>query len=408
MRGATGRARGAELAIALARSFALALALALALVATLAIAAAEAGAVDLPYRDFSRSETGFLGPGRDDPPPTGLATVRIGLLAPAQRPEGARMRAGVELALAEANARGGFEGLLYELVFRADDGPWGMGAKQVTALAYEDSVWTIIGGLEGGAAHLAELVAAKLWVPIVTPTAGDLSIDYANVPWVFRCFPSDDRQARRLLEDVRARGTRRLVVYTEAGREGLTGWRRLEEAARELGPPIAARREYRPYHPADAATAGDLEGTDAVVIWGRAGTGGVLLRAIRALGYGGPVFGPAHLLAPELDLGTGGELVIAAALDPRRDDRAMRDFRRRYREAAGVGEEPDAVAVYSYDAARVVLAAIGRAGLNRARIRDEIAAGELDGLSGPIRFDGLGGSSAEPRLVTIGGVTTSR
>ena len=128
------------------------------------------------------------------------------MLAPARREAGERLREGIALAVDEANARGGLAGLPFETVYRADDGPWGRGASQVTALAYEDSTWVIVGGLEGGDAHLAELVAAKLWIPVVTPTAGDLSIDYANVPWVFRCFPP--APVRRLARPRGLRGGR--------------------------------------------------------------------------------------------------------------------------------------------------------------------------------------------------------
>ena len=55
--------------------------------------------------------------------------------------------------------------------------------------------------------------------------------------------------------------------------------------------------------------------------------------------------------------------------------------------------------MFSYDAARVVLAAIERAGLNRARIRDALAKTDHEGNAGTYRFDGLGGSALEPLLV---------
>ena len=86
---------------------------------------------DVPYRDLSESGAGFYGPGREVAPPSDLATVRLGLFGPEKGRAGELIRAGAELAIGEANARGGFCGVDYELVFRADDGPWGMGAKQV-------------------------------------------------------------------------------------------------------------------------------------------------------------------------------------------------------------------------------------------------------------------------------------
>jgi branched-chain amino acid transport system substrate-binding protein len=371
--------------------------------AGLALAALLAGvgsaADPPPYRDLSRAGAGFFGPGREDPPPVGLTSIRLGVFGPAHKPAGERLRAAVTLAVSEANARGGYHGLPYEVRFRADDGPWGMGAKQVVALAYEDSVWAILGGLEGGDAHVAELVAAKIWTPVITPTAADLSIDYANVPWVFRCFPSDDRQARLLLEHVLAHGHRRVTVFTEGDREGRTGWRRLADEARVAGVELAVHEEYASSLPAEAVERVDLAGVDAVLVWGRSETAVELIAALRARGFAGPTLGPACLLSPALlapppELGT---LVVAAPYDLTRADDRIETFRRRFQEATGGPADP--VALFAYDAACAVLSAIDEAGPNRVRIRDALAAGSFAGTAGTIEFDDLGGSSLGPVLM---------
>jgi ABC-type branched-subunit amino acid transport system substrate-binding protein len=352
-----------------------------------------------PYHDLSRSGAGFHGPGREDPPPPGLKSVRLGLIGPAGRSEGDRLRAGVALAVSEANERGGADGLPFEIVFRADDGPWGMGAKQVTALAYEDSTWVILGGLEGGDAHLAELIAAKLWIPVVTITAGDLSIDYANVPWVFRCFPSDVRQAELLLGWARDRSCRRVLVFSQGDREGRTGFRRIEAAARSLSLSLIGPREFAAHAPGDAVRPEDLRAADAVTIWGRSESGLALLEAVRGAGFGGPILLPAHLLSPELLAPNGalGEVIVAAPYELSGEDAAMAEFRERFLEETGQPADP--VALFAYDAAGLVIAAIERAGLNRARIRDALADSDHDGVAGRIRFNALGGAVREPVLM---------
>ena len=355
----------------------------------------------VPYRDLSRAGAGFYGPGREDPPPQGLASVRLGVIGPEGGAAGRRLRQGVALAVSEANARGGYQGLPYEVVFRADDGPWGMGAKQVTALAYEDSVWVILGGLDGGDAHLAELVAAKMWIPVITPVAADLTIDYANVPWVLRCFPSDDRQARALIRHARDRGCRRAIVYWEGDREGLTGLRRLEGVARDEGLSLIESREYATHTPEASVQPEELRSVDAVLVWGRSDSGWRLVRAVRGAGFVGPILGPAHLLSPEWlrpadDL---GEMVVAAPYDLNRDDGELRGFRLRYQ--TQMGEEAGHVALFAYDVARLAIRAIEQAGLNRARIRDALATSSFQGIAGTYRFDGLGGTSLEPVPVVL-------
>ncbi len=49
----------------------------------------------------------------------------------------------------------------------------------------------------------------------------------------------------------------------------------------------------------------------------------------------------------------------------------------------------------------MIQTAIERAGLNRARIRDELANMSFDGLVGKISFNSLGGNSANPVLMTL-------
>jgi branched-chain amino acid transport system substrate-binding protein len=307
----------------------------------------------------------------------------------------------VARAVAEANARGGYDGLPFEVVLRAEDGPWGSGSKQVTALAVEDSVWVILGGLDGGGAHLAEMIAAKLWVPVITITAADRTIDFANVPWVFRCFPSDDRQACALLNYARGCAYDSLVVFSEAAREGRTGARRLLDAAHRQQVLLAGPLEYDPRTPEACLGSADLGSADAVLIWGPAASGQALLRALRHEGFPGPVLGPACLLSEELLQGGSawGEVTVAAPYDWGCENPRRREFCRRYEAEAGRTCEP--TAVFAFDAACMAMTAIQQAGLNRARIRDALASGSFPTAAGFLRFDSLGGSSVEPVLLTM-------
>ena len=68
-----------------------------------------------PYRRFYLDPPAFRGPGRDEPPPADLGSIRVGLLAPIEKTDGAPaglgLLRGAELAFAEANAAGGYRGL---------------------------------------------------------------------------------------------------------------------------------------------------------------------------------------------------------------------------------------------------------------------------------------------------------
>lgn len=170
--------------------------------------------------------------------------MRLGVLAPLTDPDGIAVLEGVSIALDEANARGGYHGLPYAVVARTTEGPWGITSRQGAALAYDDNVWAIIGGLDGQQAHLAELIAAKAWIPVTTPWASDLTIDYANVPWVFRTAPDDGSQARLLWRYALGRGLSRIVVAVEGTREGFVAQQRLLDAARASHHPPALVLQY--------------------------------------------------------------------------------------------------------------------------------------------------------------------
>ncbi len=351
-----------------------------------------------PYFDFSKAGAGFNGPGRDLPDPTSLSSIRIGVLAPVKDPLGRQVQSGVALALEEANRAGGYRGVPFELLLRADDGPWGVAARQLVSLAYEDKVWTVIGGVDGNRTHIAELVASKAWVPVISPAASDSSVDYANVPWVFRCVPADSRQAALLLEYARRQGYKRIVALTEMERDAYAAFARLNEEARRERRPLAAHLQYPAGNP-DAVLPQFREfQTDAVMVWGSGKSAIAMIKALRRAGARIPVLGPSTLAGPELtQAGDIGEVVVAAPCDLLSDDAAMRRFAARFR--ARTGSDPSAVAMYAYDAARLTVHAILRTGLNRARIRDELAGASFQGITGKIEFNSLRGNTAAPVLL---------
>ena len=356
-----------------------------------------------PYFDFSNAGAKFYGHGRELKEPVGLKSVRIGVMGPEKASEGKQLRHSVEMALEEANKKGGYHGIPYEMVFRSDDGPWGTASKQVVRLAYEDNIWAIIGGLDGHHAHLAELVVAKAWVPVITPCAADFTIDYANVPWVFRCIPDDNRQAGALLDFARERGYKRIVVLTELQREAYIGFQRLKETSWRKRYPLALHIQYSSNHPEHVLPRLRGMSMDALVIWGSHGSVIPLIGVLRKAGITVPVLGPSALATPKMAKAAHlwGELIVAAPCDLSRDDPEFLNFKQRYEKRTGTSPSP--VALFTYDTSCLLIKVIEKTGLNRVRIRDELAKASFNGLTGNIRFNSLGGNRAEPVLMTLEG-----
>jgi len=356
-----------------------------------------------PYREFIKDGVGFYGREFHRVDLDTLSSVRIGLLVSPVGVGPGAMRAGVEMAVDEANSRGGYRGIPYQVVYRSDTGPWGIAAKQIVAFIYDKNVWAILGGLDGHRTHLAELVSAKAWIPVISPTACDMTVDYANVPWVFRCLPDDGKQAEKLLHYAVERGFKRVLFLYEGTRVGQTAWDRYREIAnRKKFYPVQAL-EYNPLRPGDIVTRLRPGSFDAVVVWGKPDGVLKLLAELRKLPVDVPVLGPASLATPDFARRAEGlgfdEVVAAAAFAWRDGDPGLEDFYRRYR--ARTGKEPHPFAVFGYDAANMLIKAIEKAGLSRAEIRNALAGMEYNGLAGRFRFDSLGGNVMEPVLVRL-------
>jgi branched-chain amino acid transport system substrate-binding protein len=368
----------------------------------------------VPYRDFTQAGAGFYGDGRELPEPVDIQSVRIGVLGPEKGRDGLQLRTAVEIAIEEANSRGGYtrrvkgteqqpERIPYEMVFHEDDGPWGVAARQVVRFAYEDKVWAIIGGLDGQHTHLAELVVSKAWVPVISPGATDSSIDYANVPWVFRAVPADSKQVDALLDLAEKRGYRHLVVLTEMQREAYTGFLRLKEGSGRRHYTLDLHLEYSPQDPVEIVPR--LRGIpmDAILVWGRSASALELISGLRRAGFPAPILGPSVLATTDLsscgiDL---GDVTVSASFDLNGSSGPAQAFRKKFSDKTG--ESPSAIAFYSYDVANLVLAGIEAVGLNRARIRDRISEGIFEGVTGKISFNSLGGNPARPVLMSLRG-----
>ena len=140
---------------------------------------------------------GYSGPGRDDAAPAGLTEVRLGYFGPSDEtdPEGGSFWRGASLAVSDANADGGCDGLPLRLVPAWSASPWSAGIALLTRAVFEQRVWAVVGSIDGAASHLAEQVAAKALVTVVSPGSTDETVNMANVPWMFSGLPSDAAQA---------------------------------------------------------------------------------------------------------------------------------------------------------------------------------------------------------------------
>lgn len=365
--------------------------------------AAGADGRQQPYKEAGQAPLEYRGPGREAPEPD-VDEVVLGWFGPGDpdHPTGGDFWRGALLALEEVNAAGGVDGRPLRLVPGWSSNPWGTGVVEVTRMVYEDGAWALVGAIDGSATHLAEQVALKSRIALVSTGSTDTTAHGASVPWLFSCLPSDEVQAP-VLADALARaavgGPFAIAAATEHDAHAALVELRRILARRRL--PVDALIEFDPVEEdlgplADRLVAGDPR---AVLVLAPAPAAARLVRGLRQRGYDGPLLGgaPLALAAFGRQAGEAAEGVWVPLLW--RPGPEWDSFARMYENRWG--EPPDHGAARSYDAVRLVASAVRRVGLNRPRIRDAIAeVGPWEGVAGVVEWDALGRNEGPVGLAT--------
>jgi branched-chain amino acid transport system substrate-binding protein len=355
----------------------------------------------------------YTGAGRDIPEPKDLSEVRIGFFGPIEHsPEqkfGLRMLHGAQLAVEEANARGGYGGKPFKLMLhndydnwqaktvygedRATDPTiWGSASNEVVKMVYDDQDWAVFGSISSESTHIALRVALKAEIPIVNSASTDPTIPETYIPWYFTDLQDDRVQgltlARHIYTDL---GLKRVALLRVNSRYGRFGVLKFRDASRRLGHPVVIEQKFLP---------GDMDygralkiiqssRADAIVLWADEIPTANILKQMKTLGMKQRVFGSYRTLGPEMlteagDAAEGFEAVFP--YDPTRNDPIWLGFNARFE--ARFQEKPEQFASLAYDAMNALLDSICKAGLNRARIHDALAdIAEYDGVTGHMSFD---------------------
>ncbi len=355
----------------------------------------------------------YMGAGRDVSDPTDISEVRIGFLGPIEKQAdqvfGLRMLHGAQLAIEEANARGGYGGKPFRLMVHDDYNNWQRGAEygaerptdpaiwgspsdEAVKMIYDEKDWAIFGSISSESTHIILRVALKAEIPIVNSASTDPTIPETYIPWYFTDIQDDRVQcytlARRIFTEL---GLKRVALLRVNNRYGRFGVIKFRDAARRLGHPVVIEQKFMP---------GDTDfrralriirdsRTDGIVVWGDEAQAAGILQQMHELGMKQRVFGSYRTLGDDLMAQAGPAAEGFEAVfpyDPSRTDPRWTGFEQRY--VAKFGEKPEQFASLAYDAMQLLLESICRAGLNRARIHDALAQiYEYDGVTGRMVFD---------------------
>ncbi|MBL0157680.1 MAG: ABC transporter substrate-binding protein [Bryobacterales bacterium] len=346
-----------------------------------------------PYKEHFLLQMEYTGPGRSEPEPgPELKSVRIGFIGPImatvsqatggkshEEVLGKKMLQGAQLAIEQANARGGYvkRKIPFELDIVNDNGLWGSTGNEVITMAYKRPAWAILGTIDSANSHIAIRVALKSEVYMMNSGDTDPTFIETNIPWTGRCI-GDDRQQGYLLVDymIRKMGYKRIGIIRASNRYGRFGVREIKDSARRLGRPVAIEMAYKV-----GGSDFDLQiqrlreaNVDAIVHWGDARESALVLNQLRKTGMKQPYFTSDRSVSKEFTeiAGANAEGVISGyPWNPDRKDPHLDEFRKEF--IARFKDEPDTYAAHGYDGMNMLLWATNNAGLNRAKIRDLIA-----------------------------------
>jgi len=356
----------------------------------------------IPYFEYYQDLVEYNGAARDvaDPDLKDLSEIRIGFIGPLhEHPDqvlGNRMLNGATLAIDEANAAGGYGGKPFKLMLHNDSAIWGAASNEIVKMVYDDEVWAMFGSISSDTTHIALRVTLKAETPLVNSASTDPTIPETIIPWYFTDLQDDRVQGYTLARHIYTElGLKRVAILRVNDRYGRFGVLKFRDASRRLGHPVVIEQKFMPGDTDFRRQLQVIEDSrvDAIVLWTNIGPAALILQQMHELGMKQRVFGSHRTIS-----GTASDELIKLAgpaaegfeavfpYDPKRTDGRWPEFVARYEQR--FHDQPDHFAALAYDQMQILLDAICRAGLNKARIRDALAGTQrYQGATGDMVFD---------------------
>jgi branched-chain amino acid transport system substrate-binding protein len=337
-----------------------------------------------PFDNFTKAHeyfflkpTEFYGAGRELKPPANLKEVRVGFLGPLEGSMiidlGTQMLRGAQMAIDEANEKGGYNGIPFKLMVHNDVGLWGAAANEIVDMD-DEGVWAWLGSIDDIVSHVALRATLKLEIPEVCTGDPDPTFTETNIPWMIRVISDDRQSCYALARQIYTMDKHsRVGVIRTGSRYGRVAVKIFQETAVRLGHPIIIEERF-----ADGETdfKAQLErikkvNPDAILIWGNAKESALIVNQIRDLGMSQPIYGSDRMVSAQF-LKIAGKnadgITTTCQYNPDANNPRLKAFQANYLKK--YGEEPEVFAAHAYDGMNIIIEAIKKAGLNRVLIRD--------------------------------------
>jgi len=301
---------------------------------------------------------------------------------------------GAELAIEQANAAGGVNGKMLELVVYDDQASPKESVPIALKLIEKDKVSMAISGSYSGATRAAAGQFQEAKVPYISAYAIHPDITRAG-DYVFRTSFVGEVQGRAgALLIGKSLGLKRVAVITLKNDFGKSLAAGFKEAAGKFGVEIISEYEYsikdRQFGPIVSKVKADAP--DAIYASGYFFTAGPLVSQLRAAGITVPIIGQEGYDSQKfIDIaGAASEgVLITTSLNRDSAEEETKSFIASFEKKSG--QKVDMVAASAHTAVKVAVAALKAAGsMDMAALRNAIAATKLTASTGEISFNALG------------------
>lgn len=299
----------------------------------------------------------------------GSGKVKIGWIGPlsgANKTYGESAKRGVELALEEAGYKVG--DLTVELIAGDDRSDATEAVNLATKMMTQDGVAAIIGPVTSGPAIAVSALTDTYKIPMITATATAPKVtvndDGTRKPFVFRaCFINPFQGQAAANFAVEQLGVKRAAVFYDKGNDYTIG---LAEAFRETfeagGGEVIAWQSYSTDDTDFSAIMTNVAALNPDVLYlpDYYGRVSLIAKAAQDKGIDVPMLGGDGWDSPDLDFETLAGGYFTAHYSDQDQREAVQNFATKFQER--YGEKPDSFAALGYDAAKLLLGAIERAG----------------------------------------------
>jgi branched-chain amino acid transport system substrate-binding protein len=315
---------------------------------------------------------------------------------------GQGMKKGIEICLKEFNDAGGYQGRLVEIPILDDQAKPEIAVNNITRLITQDKVIALVGPVNAGNALALIPKTEEAQIPVIVPIASSVAVVYDGAvyeagkskpkPYTFRTSMQDNFQVETILNYARGKGWDAIGMASDTSGYGTATSETAEKIIPGLGFNILARQTY---NIGDTDMTSQLQklqqaGVKQIITFGLGPENANLLRSAQKINYKvqfSGAWGFSDPVVPQLagpELAEGAITVTSFTIDA---NSAAVEFHNKV--LAAYQEDPFPItSAQAYDATKMMLMALSKAGPDSKKLRDAI-----EGLDG---FKGVTSAPAKP------------